>query len=281
MFPTNEQIGMAAYYRWVRRHYAHGRHDHDWLAAEQELRFSLNYEVVSRHRLDGVGTLHLGDSDDRRCRFCEQTAPRVSFQEPRLVIPSSIGNSSLLTFEECDDCHVLFRESLAFDLDWFVQATRFGDETGSLCFVPVAAFKGLIRSALLLLPEEDLQFSEDTIEWVGNPDHELDSRTFEGVDCFVHTLPEASPFSWAALARRTEEDAPMPYILAFFGVGHHVFQVSLPLCSRDEDLEGEIIIPRLASPFGVGRGPLDSRVEIVSLSSADPRRDRIKAMASH
>jgi Protein of unknown function (DUF2934) len=275
MLPTSDQIGMAAYYRWQRRDYSHGQHVRDWLAAEQELLFGLNYEVLVRHRLDGVGLQHLGDADDRRCRFCEQTAPRATFEAPRLAIPASLGNQSLMTFEECDDCHALGLESVSFDLDWFVEATRFGDDSRSLCYVPVAAFKGLSRSALALLPEEELQFFEDAIEWVGNPDHDLDSRTIGGVECYVHTLPDPATFSWTALARRVDDDAPMPYILAFFGVGNHVFQVPLPLCARDEDLDGLLSVPKVPSPFGVGRGPLDSRVEIICLSSADPRRDMI------
>lgn len=275
MFPTTDQIGMAAYYRWARRGHAHGRDRHDWLAAEQEMRFGLNYEVLVRHRLDGVGPQHLGDRDDRRCRFCEQTAPRASFGAPRLAVPASLGNRSLLSYEECDECYAQFVESAAFDLDWFVEATRWGDDARSLCYVPVAAFKGLARSAMAILPEEELQFFEDAIEWVGNPDHDLDSRTIGGLECTVHALSEPVSFSWASLARRLDDDVPMPYILAFFGVGHHVFQVPLPLSVRDEDLEGVLDVPRVPSPFGPGRGPLDAQTRVVGLSSADPRRDML------
>jgi hypothetical protein len=92
-------------------------------------------------------------------------------------------------------------------------------------------------------------------------------------------LPDAASFSWAALARRVDDDAPMPYLLAFFGVGQHVFQVPLPLCARDEDLDRVLIVPRVPSPFGAGRGPLESRVETICLSSADPRRDMILEFA--
>jgi hypothetical protein len=272
MHPTSEQIGRAAYDRWERRHHVHGRHHEDWLAAEQELIFGGNYEVLVRHRLDGVGPRDLGDVEARRCRFCEQTAPRTSFGGRRPAIPASLGNRALWSFEDCDDCHDPFAEGPAGDLDRFVEAVRRGDHAPALGYVPVAAFKGLVRSAIALLPEDQLQFFEDAIEWVGNPDHGLDSRTIGGTDCYVHALPEPSAFSWAALARRVEDEATMPYILAFFGVGHHVFQIPLPLSVRDEDLEGPPVVPRVASPFGVGRGPLDSHLTVVALSSAAPRR---------
>jgi len=92
------------------------------------------------------------------------------------------------------------------------------------------------------------------------------------MDCIVHRLPGPLPFSWAALARRTDDDMPFPYMLAFFGTGRAVFQVPLPLGNRDEELEGAWTIPRVASPFGVGRGPVDSEFAVVRLSSAAPRR---------
>lgn len=272
MIPSSDQIAVAAYYRWERRNFAHDRHRHDWLAAEQELTFAANYEVVARHRLDGVGPRSLGDEDDPRCRLCERTAPRATFTEPRLAVPSVLGNASLFTVEECDDCHAQYQESVGGDLYRFVRAIRLGGFEAPKDYVPVAAFKGLTWAALSLLPEDEMQYFEDAVEWVSNPDHDLDSRSISGMECILHRLPEPSPFSWAALARRSDDDSPYPYLLAFFGTGHAVFQIPLPLCIRDEELEGTWMIPKVASPFGVGRGPLDSHFAVVPLSSARPRR---------
>ncbi len=273
MLASPEQIGVAAYHRWQRRGYDHGRHREDWLVAEQEMTFSLNYEVVARYRLDGVGPRNLGDEDDRRCRFCEGSPPRATFDEARPALPSSLGNEALFTLEECDDCHAQFEESIGGDLDRFVGSLRHGAEVGPGAYVPVAAFKGLARAALALLPEEELATCEAAIEWVGNPDHDLDSRSIGGMECIVHRLAEPSAFSWAALARRSDDDATHPYLLAFFATGDLVLQLPIPLCVRDEDLEGAWTIPRVASPFGVGRGPLEAQVAIVPLSSPDSRRE--------
>jgi hypothetical protein len=267
MDPTTGQIGVAAYHRWERRGYHHGHHSEDWLASEQELLFALNYELILSYRLDGVGPRYLGDEDAPRCRFCEATAPRASFQGPRLAVPVLLGNTSLFTHEICDDCEALHDEAVGVHLNRFVAAVRRGDlhdRSGD----SIAAFKGITRAALAVLPEEDLQYFEDAIEWVGNPDHDLDSRTIGGLDCYLHRLAESSPFAWLALARRIEDDGPFPYLLAFFGTGDLVFQVALPLCVRDEDLEVSWIVPKAPSPFGVGRGPISSRLSIIPLASA-------------
>jgi hypothetical protein len=270
MDPTNGQIGVAAYHRWERRAREHGHHADDWLAAEQELLFALNYELIASYRLDGVPPRHLGPEDARRCRFCEATAPRATFAAARLAVSAALGNASLLSFEVCDDCHAQYGKSVGTHLDRFVEAVRRGD-LRDRSHDPIAAFKGFARAALAVVPEGELQYFEDAIEWVGNPDHDLDSRTIGGLECYLHRLAEPSPFSWVAAARRIEEDGPYPYLLAFFGTVDLVFQVALPLCVRDEDLEVSWIVPRSASPFGVGRGPIASRVSVIPLASAATR----------
>ena len=267
MHPTRDQIGVAAYHRWERRDRQHGHDVRDWSAAERELTFALNYEVVARYRLDGVGPRHLGDIDRPRCRFCEGSSPRVSFEDGRLALPSALGNRSLLTVEECDDCHAQFEESVGGDLGRFVASTL-GE---GRAYVPVAAFKGLVKAALAMVPADEVESFEATIEWVGNPDHDLDSGSISGMECVVHHLPDPSPFAWSALARRSDDEMPFPSILAFFGTGPVVFQVPIPLCVRDEDLDGVWTIPAVASPFGVGRGPLDGTHAVVALSSPEAR----------
>src|SRR4051812_20321005 len=116
MFPTREQIEVAAYHRWRRRGGGHGDDHRDWLEAEQDLLFALNYEVIARHRLDGVPPHYLGDGGAPRCRFCEQAPPRATFSGPSPALPGFLGNASLFTFEECDECRASFQRSVEGDL---------------------------------------------------------------------------------------------------------------------------------------------------------------------
>ncbi|WP_435018736.1 DUF2934 domain-containing protein [Tundrisphaera sp. TA3] len=283
MFPSPDQIQVAAYHRWMNRGGHHGYHDSDWAAAEQELLFALNYRVIARHRLDGIAPQYLGDEDEPRCRFCERTAPRATFAGPRPALPKFLGNDSLFTSEVCDDCHAQFRTGLDGDLERFTRPAREGQGVSgpTQAFVPVAAFKGLALAALAVMPEDELGVFEDAVEWVSNPDHGLDSRSIRGLSCIVHALPAAMPFSWVALARRVDEDDPMPYMIAFFGTGPAVFQIALPLCTRDEDIEGDWIVPRLPSPFGPGRGPDGVATTVVPLSSPEPRAETAAPRAGH
>lgn len=305
MFPSRTDIEMAAYYHWARQGRSHG-HDHeDWLAAEQDLLFALNYEIAAYFPLDGTGPRPQGRASQRSCRFCERSVPTVTFEEPPLVVPAFLGNSALVSRDVCDDCGASFRENVEGDLERFTQpflgcpsSRANGELVGSVLFgptathlpvtevptrpfVPIAAFKAFVRMGLAIMHGREIESFEDAIEWVSNPDHEFDARAFHGLACLVHALTDPVPIPWVALARRTDPGAPVPFMLFFLGTGRVVFQIALPLCSKDEDLEGEdLIIPRSPSPLGLGQTPGAIACAVVDLSSADLIREvRLKIVA--
>src|SRR5262249_45001299 len=121
--------------------------------------------------------------------------------------------------------------------------------------IPLAAFKGLTRMALSLLPARELDHFPDAIEWVCNPDHALDGRSFEGPGCLVHAAPDISRAPWAALARRVDDDSPSPYMLFPLGTSGLTFESPVPLCIKDEALDDAAQpLPRVASVDGLERG---------------------------
>jgi hypothetical protein len=260
MFPTHEQIRMAAYYRWQRRGGPDGHELLDWLAAEQHLLLAQNYEVVAGYRLSTIRSQSLGDKDRRVCRYCERAAPRTTFVDPVPVLPESLGPSSLVTYDECQECHALFEEALRGDFDAFLRPFRPGLVPGALppdlpaagLCLSIPAYKYLTKIALSIMPEGELDGFPDAIEWVSNPDHGLDRGVFGGLGCDLHVTPVPFEGPWMALARRFEEDARLPSMLFFVGSGHVAFVIAVPLGLRDEDLDdGGWVIPRVASPFEV------------------------------
>ena len=110
--------------------------------------------------------------------------------------------------------------------------------------IAIPAYKSLIRMALSIMPEDELPAFTDTIEWIGNPDHQFDSALFGGVGCLVYQFHVPVQTPWTSLARRVDDDAPLPYMLFFLASGRVALQLHLPLCSRDEDLDGtEVPMP--------------------------------------
>ena len=271
MVPSFDQIQHAAYLRWERRSYQHGQHTEDWLAAEQDLLFSLNYEVFAYYPIaDGEKRL-IGNKARPVCRFCERTAPGVSFRNDALALPQFLGNTSLFTTEECEECQGLFAEEVEGELQAFLSRFRAGSSAGarerSRLPVPIAALKGLTKLGLSILPRRELQGFEGAIEWVSNSDHDFDSNLFTEAHGFFHVLNQPISQPWVALARRTDADAPMPAIFFFLGTGHLVAQVALPLNDQDEELDGmEISVPTVSSPLGPDR--MEGMVARVSLPIA-------------
>ncbi len=288
MVPSYAQIQTAAYYRWLRRQGAHGADREDWLAAQDALSFDLNYEVIARYDLEQPTDPVLGNLARRRCRFCEQIAPAAARDEPALILSPMLRNSTLRSVEWCHECREQIRESLDPELAIFVRAfTPCDASTGafdaparSSHSVPIAAFKALAAMAVLILPAKLLYDVEDTIEWVINPDHALDSSLMSELRCEVFVGSTPYPHAWAALARRIRDDDPVPSTVFALGIESSVFQIALPLTVADQDLDGiPLQLPRAHPPSPWDR-PVDNlTIRSIPLASARKASDTRFAVA--
>jgi hypothetical protein len=261
MRPTWQEIAVAAYHRWQRRGGLHGNDREDWEAAEKDLMFAYNYRYVVRRRLslpDGGEPTLLGRGEignrRRRCRFCEQAAPSAVFLAGLPALPRSVGNDALVAWDECEDCRAAYDAHLAGPFEAFARPLLADPPELSRATVPAPALKALVRFALSLSPVDELHHFGDTLEWVANPDHDHDAAVLEDLGCRVYLTPAPIAVPFAALARRVDDEAPWPYMVFFLGTSRVVFQTHLPLCPRDEDLEGSSVRPPELS-MSLGDGP--------------------------
>jgi hypothetical protein len=261
MEPTSDQVQHAAYERWERRGRIHGYHEADWLGAEKELGFLLNYRTIAGYPLASAERRILGNPSIRRCRFCERTADPAAFGPIQPVVPGLSTTPSLFTAELCDDCRADWRDPLDRDLREFWEALHADwlglDGPGRPAGLPnfsIGAFKALIAGAILISPAAGLPDLVDTMEWVSNPDHDCDDHLFAGSCCQVYTGPFLDEWSGVSLARRVDDEAPLPALVVFLGHGGIVVQVPVPLCLRDQDLDGLAVRQPERSLVG-GTGP--------------------------
>jgi hypothetical protein len=284
VYANRDQIERAAYHRWERSGGRHGRDRDDWVAAERDLAFALNYRWVARVALDAKDDVR-PNSPPRRCRFCEQAAPSATFTRRAPVAPALLGAEPPRGWDECDDCRAHYDECLAAPFQSFaapfLAAEPAHPRAGAT--VPVAALKALARFGLAVMPEEELHHFADTLEWVANPDHERDAAPAraDGLGCqvYITPVPVGSPF--LSLARRVSDDAPVPYMLVFLGNGRAVFQTRLPLSPRDEDLDDSRPRPPILSmSLGAGAGTGGGVVESVTafLPVADTAKARVRSL---
>ena len=283
MLPSREQIERAAYERWERRGRFHGADQEDWVAAEMDTVFELNYQTVVEFSLAELDQRVIGDVRRPRCRFCEQSPPRAAFSFVRPAIPELVGNSSLFTRELCDECARQFADTIDAEFGRFwesLEAMRAGTasfrEIQAPTAIPIAAYKCLSRMALSLMPEQELSSFTDTIEWVSNPDHAFDRSLFDAAGCLVYQAHVPYRAAWVGLSCRIEEDAPFPYMIFFLGAERLILQIHLPLCALDEDLDGtEVRMPQRSFSTGTGSDMKTSTAMVLPLkSAADPARSR-------
>ncbi len=70
-----------------------------------------NYEpLIDRPLLGKVAPLEQ-DDEPRRCRFCAEQTPDVTFKEEAHAVPEALGNRSLASPNECDNCNRKFGNS--------------------------------------------------------------------------------------------------------------------------------------------------------------------------
>lgn len=112
MLPSQDQIRMEAYYRWERRGKDDGFDRADWFAAEDDLMLLLNYDCYRSYYLNAPARTYFGNKAFRKCRYCERTPRVVSFRNEAHAIPHLTGNTSLFSYDECDDCNKFFSETI-------------------------------------------------------------------------------------------------------------------------------------------------------------------------
>jgi hypothetical protein len=245
MLPTIEQIQRAAYDLWECRGRTHGHDRADWYFAEKDLVLRLNYRTLVEYPLLSTPPLVLGDRETRKCRFCERTADRTHFEPLAPVVPSVLGASSLWSAEICSDCQVHCRNPLNAQLARFWRSIRdhangqdeaWGPDSGRA--LPLSVAKALFAMALLIMPQAEIEYFLDGLEWVCNPDTDADAGLFAGITCRARALLAAGERHRASLDIRNDDQAPMPYMLFYLAWDGMLVQLHVPWCTRDQDLDG-------------------------------------------
>jgi hypothetical protein len=107
MIPPDSMIREWAYYQWERRGGSHSQDVKDWLDAEQHLRLLINYQVIAHFFLDCKPKVILGKGKGR-CRYCGRSSRKTAFKKTAHSVPEFLGNKSIISKDECDDCNEFF-----------------------------------------------------------------------------------------------------------------------------------------------------------------------------
>lgn len=82
------------------------------LYENQKSFFDLNYSVIEKYHLaPGDPKRYIGSKEAQQCRFCGKKAGDTKFGNISHAFPALIGNKTLFSHEECNDCNHRFGRS--------------------------------------------------------------------------------------------------------------------------------------------------------------------------
>lgn len=77
--------------------------------------YAENYQVLGQWQLKPGKRIFLGERDPRVCRFCGKSRPEATFSLKAHAIPELLGNKSLFSLYECDECNTFFGSGIEND----------------------------------------------------------------------------------------------------------------------------------------------------------------------
>jgi hypothetical protein len=104
-------------------------------------------------------------------------------------------------------------------------------------FIPIAVYKCLVKIAISLLPEAEIEDFVDTIRWLNEVDHQSSEFHFKSLWMVHGTASSTNRFAdlSAIVVKRTEHASPnMPCMMLRLTYGNFLFQVPVPLCNKDD-----------------------------------------------
>jgi transcriptional regulator, abrB family protein len=91
---------------------------------EEDFIYFNNYECVFSYNLNYNEPKIIKDSNEKKCRFCGKKEPEITFRKKAHAISEMLGNRTLLSDNECDECNAFFGDNLENDLGKYLGIIR-------------------------------------------------------------------------------------------------------------------------------------------------------------
>lgn len=260
-----------------------------------------HYDLVVNRVVAARGAKEFLGRKPSVCRFCGETIPKVTFHKEAHAVPELVGNGTLLSLYECDDCNSRF-SAFEDDLGKFTLATRIASqvtgkggvpsaktrfkksridldltgfniashvddpiaeidhETNTLTvtiapqpFRPLGMFKALMKAAVTLMNEGDVDKVPEALNWLRASDVTTDQAAdVAGYACMHTFTPGPAPFALTSvlLLRRKRAQMLGPSYIFVLAFGNSSYQISVPAPSEDRHVYGVTFAFRTVPVFG-------------------------------
>lgn len=86
--------------------------------------YERHYDISGQWFIRPGTKIILGDKINRICRFCGKKPPEVTFRKVAHAIPEALGNKSIVSTYECDNCNEHFGQGIENDLGNWSKSMR-------------------------------------------------------------------------------------------------------------------------------------------------------------
>ena len=221
----------------------------------------------------------------RKCRFCGNAEPTVSFKKRAHAISELCGSHHLLTDYECDTCNnkfskyerqfsqfMLFYHSILgvegkkgvptyrrdrngttgvsnengvasiksqVNEDPIVNIKKKDNKfevTGTRTYIPIDVYRALLKMALTIMPESEMQFLQDALRFLTDESFSLPESKQVALRVYLGGMNVICPSSVQLYKRKLGCTNPVPAYMFSLSYSNFTFQMYLPGCSLDSHL---------------------------------------------
>lgn len=108
-------------------------------------------------------------------------------------------------------------------------------------YVPMGAFKCIVKMALAIMPKQDLTECQHLVKWIREDKHSFESFPYKPLNALLQFTPGPAPYKGVHLflLKRKNTSEPIPYIHFIVAFGNTLFQIILPMPTQDKHLMGK------------------------------------------
>ena len=120
-------------------------------------------------------------------------------------------------------------------------------------YIPIMVYKALVKIALTIIPETELQYLEKTISWLKN--YEKSFEDYFSQFIMMRFFPGYKPFPYikSIIFKRKRDNIDLPMYQISLSFNNYNFQYIIPCVVKDLQLNGKTIILRsFPTPFDFG-----------------------------
>jgi len=149
-------------------------------------------------------------------------------------------------------------------------------------YIPIMVYKALVKIALTIVPESELQPLERTISWLKN--YQLSFEDYFSQFVMMRFFPGFKPFPFikAMVFKRKGDAIVLPMYQISLSFNNFNFQYIIPCAEKDIHLDGKTVNLRsFPTPFDIGTYPQPIGSALLSFFNYEKIKDEIVPIGMH